>query len=145
MKWLMLTVMFLTVLVVAACGHGGPTSTVTNADGSIVSGPTSTVTNADGSTTVSLHLNQIMTVSLQGNGSTGYMWDVLPGAESILAQQGASQFVSDSNAPGSGGMYQFMFKAIASGTAKLNLIYHRPFETGIAPMQTFEITAVVGS
>jgi inhibitor of cysteine peptidase len=106
---------------------------------------TVTVSQSDSGTTVSLHQSQILTVSLQGNGSTGYIWDVLPGSESILAQQGGPQFVPDSDLVGSGGTYMFTFKAIAPGTADLNLIYHRPFETGIAPLQTFEIKAVVES
>lgn len=100
---------------------------------------------SDSGTTVSLHQNQIMTVSLQGNGSTGYTWNVILGAESILAQQGNPEFVADSNAIGSGGTYKFTFKATALGTAPLNLIYHRPFETGVAPLLTFGITVAVGS
>lgn len=100
---------------------------------------------SDSGTTASLHQNQFMTVSLQGSGSTGYTWDVMPGAESILAQQGNPEFVPDSNAIGSGGTYKFTFKATALGTAPLNLIYHRPFEAGVAPLQTFGITVAVGS
>src|SRR6185369_12820098 len=100
---------------------------------------------SDSGKTVSLHQNQIMTVSLQGNGSTGYTWDVVPGAESILAQQGNTEFVADSNAIGSGGTYKFTFKATALGTAPLNLIYHRPLEAGVAPLQTFGMTVTVGS
>jgi inhibitor of cysteine peptidase len=94
--------------------------------------------------TVSLHQNQIMIVTLPGNGTTGYVWDVVPGSESVLTQQG-SEYVPDSNNAGSGGVYNFTFKAAVPGTATLNLNYHRPFETGVAPLQSFQITVSVGS
>jgi inhibitor of cysteine peptidase len=100
---------------------------------------------SDSGTTITLHQNQIMTLSLQGNGSTGYTWAVVPGAESILTQQGNPDFMADSNAIGSGGTYKFTFKATAPGTATLNLIYHRPSETGVAPLQTFGLTMTIGS
>jgi len=99
----------------------------------------------DSGATVSLRQNQIISVSLWGNGSTGYTWDVVPGAESILIQQGNPEFVADSDLIGSGGTYKFTFKASVPGTATLNIIYHRPFETGVAALQTFAITVTVGS
>jgi inhibitor of cysteine peptidase len=100
--------------------------------------------NATGST-VSLVPGQIVTVSLPGSGSTGYTWEVVPGIESILLKQGDPQFVPDSNAVGSAGVYTFTFEAIAAGTGSLNLIYHRPWETDVAPLQTFQVSVVVAN
>ena len=99
--------------------------------------------NAAGST-FTLLPGQIMTVSLQGNGSTGYLWEVEPGIESILVQRGNPQFVPDSDAVGSAGVYTFTFEAVAAGTGSLKLIYHRPWETDVAPLQTFQVAVVVG-
>ena len=132
---LILVVLSFSFLVVA-CGSSSDTSSQPQ---------TVTLSQSNSNTTISLHQNQIMTVSLQGNGSTGYTWDVVPGAESILTQEGNPEFVADSNAIGSGGTYIFTFKATAQGTVPLNLIYHRPWETGVAPLQTFGITVAVGS
>lgn len=98
--------------------------------------------NATGST-VSLIPGQIVTVSLQGSGATGFTWEVVPGVESILVKRGDSQFVPDSNAVGSAGTYTFTFEAIALGTGSLKLIYHRPWETDVAPLQTFQVTVVI--
>jgi inhibitor of cysteine peptidase len=132
--WIFLLIVLALSCLVLGCGSSSDTSPQVVA-----------LNQSDSGTTVSLRQNQIMTVSLQGNGSTGYTWDVVPGAESILTQQGNPEFVADSNAIGSGGTYKFTFKATAFGTASLNLIYHRPFETGVAPLQTFGATVTVGS
>ena len=103
---------------------------------------------SDSGKTVSLHQNQTMTISLKGNASTGYGWEVVPGAESILTQQGNSQYVPDSTEPGmvgGGGTYTYTFKAAALGTASLQLIYRAPWMTGTPPAQTFAVTVVVGN
>ena len=97
----------------------------------------------DSGSPVTLHQGQPLSVSLWGNGSTGYIWEALPGAESILSQQGYPQFVPDSNAVGSGGMYTFTFNAIAVGNATLQLVYHRPWESGVPPLQTFQVNVKV--
>ena len=106
------------------------------------------LTQSDTGTTVTLHQNQTLTVSLKGNGSTGFVWEIVPGAESILTQQGDAQYVPDNTAPGTvggGGTYTYTFKATALGTASLTLIYHQPWMTSTPPAQTFAVTVVVGN
>jgi inhibitor of cysteine peptidase len=100
------------------------------------------VAQKDAGTTVVLHKNQALTVSLPGNGTTGYVWDVLPGAESVITQQGSTQFVADSNAVGAGGTYTFAFTPVALGTTRLIFIYHRPSDT-VAPEPGFSVTVAV--
>lgn len=95
--------------------------------------------------TVSLHPGQIVTVALQGNGSTGYIWEVVSAAESILVERGDSKFEPDSNATGSDGVYTFTFEATTVGTGSLTLIYHRPWKTNAAPIQTFQVGVVVAN
>jgi len=103
------------------------------------------VTQKESGTTVTLHKDQVMTLSLQGNGSTGYVWELVPGVETILTQQGTPLFVADSNATGAGGTYTYSFKATATGTGTLKLIYHRPWETDATPLQTVEMTVLIGN
>jgi len=103
----------------------------------------SVLTANDSGTTVSLHQGQTFSVSLWGNSSTGYTWEVVSGAEVILAQQGNPQFVPDSNAVGSGRMSTFTINAIAIGNATLQLVYHRPWETDVPSLQTFEVNVTV--
>jgi len=44
---------------------------------------------------------------------------------------------------GSGGKVTLQFEAAGTGQTPLKLVYHRPFETGIAPLKTFEVTVTV--
>jgi inhibitor of cysteine peptidase len=97
--------------------------------------------NAAGST-VTLRLGQRLKVSLPGNPTTGFVWEVAPGTASILAQQGDPDYQPDSSALGAGGVYTFTFKAVAAGSGPLKLIYRRPFEADAAPARTFEVTVV---
>lgn len=101
--------------------------------------PAGALTEKDSGSTVTLHVNETITIALRGNGSTGYLWEVVPGAETIL-QGGESQYIVDSDAVGSPGTAIFVFKAIAPGNATLQLINHRPWETGVPPVQTFQLT-----
>jgi inhibitor of cysteine peptidase len=101
------------------------------------------VTQNDTGTTVYLHQNDLLTVSLQGNASTGYVWDVQSGTGSVLTQQGDVVFAADSNAIGSGGTYTFTFKATTQGTTTLNMINRPSDPTPLA--QGFIVTVIVGS
>ncbi len=102
------------------------------------------ITEADAGSTVELHQGQILDVALPGNPTTGYTWEVEPGAESVLQQQGEPTFEAESNLLGAGGVMTLTFEAIGRGEVTLSLIYHRTFEPGVAPLQTFEVTVVVG-
>lgn len=97
----------------------------------------------DAGSTVNLKLGQIMDITLEGNPTTGYTWEVAPDSGTLLAQQGEWEFTPDSNALGSGGTVTLRFKAIQSGNAVLKLIYHRTFEPEAQPIHTFEINLVV--
>jgi len=103
--------------------------------------------NAAGST-VELRPGQKLTVSLPGNPTTGFVWEMVPGAGSILASQGEGQFSAASTGAsaklGAGGIYRFDFVAVDSGNAPLKFIYRRSFEKEVAPAQSFEVTVVVG-
>ncbi|MGD0575514.1 MAG: protease inhibitor I42 family protein [Anaerolineales bacterium] len=120
------------------CGLGG----VLAACGQPNEGPVKVTENNAGST-VELHQGQTLKVELQGNPTTGYTWEVLPGAESILEQQGEAQLVPESQAVGAGGLVTLTFKAVRAGQATLSLVYHRTFELGVPPLRTFELTVVV--
>jgi inhibitor of cysteine peptidase len=101
------------------------------------------ITENDAGSTVKLQQRQILEVALQGNPTTGYTWEVVPGAESVLKQQSEPQFDAESKALGSGGRVTLRFEAVGQGEAALGLIYHRTFEPGVAPLDTFEVKVVV--
>jgi len=93
--------------------------------------------------TVALRREQRLTVRLQGNPTTGFVWERAPATESILAQRGDPEFTPDSGNLGAGGVYSFTFQATRCGSEPLTLIYHRRFEKDVAPVRTFEVTVEV--
>ncbi len=53
---------------------------------------------------------------------------------------------SDEGGPpmaGAGGWEIFRFKAISAGQMTLQLVYHRPWEEGVEPLNTFSLQVVV--
>jgi inhibitor of cysteine peptidase len=100
------------------------------------------VTAADDGTSVALDVGDRLIVTLEGNPTTGFTWEVDGTVPANLVQLGQPLFVADSDAIGSGGTFTFRFEAVASGSGTLRLIYHRPFET-VAPEDSFEVTVTV--
>ena len=83
--------------------------------------------------------NQV-NLTLEGNSATGYIWAVAPDSTNLLKQNGAYVYQADNlGVVGSGGKFIFKFDVTGLGTGKLKMIYYRPFETGAAPIQTFEV------
>lgn len=109
----------------AACGDDGGPEDLAADD----AGETVTVENGD-----------TFTVTLEGNPTTGYSWEPEDLDTSILEQQGDWEFDPESSAVGAGGMVTTTFKAVGTGTTTLRLIYHRPFEQGVEPLDTWEVT-----
>jgi len=104
---------------------------------------TITLTDADAGKTVTLQTGDTLVIHLAGNPTTGYNWGVSKVDASILQAQGDVQFTPDTNAAGSGGTVVLTFLAASAGQTQLQLAYHRSWETGIAPLQTFAVTIVV--
>lgn len=123
-------------LLLAACGDSG--------SGSVPQ--TISLTLVDSGKSVTVRQNDQITVTLDGNPSTGYGWTVAAGTGTILLQEGEPKYTPTSTSPmttGSGGSYLFTFKAAQQGTATLKLIYAQPWNNNL-PAQTFEVTVVVG-
>lgn len=102
------------------------------------------LTAKDAGSTVTLRVGDSLEIALEGNPTTGYTWEMAPGAGALLEQRGEWEFKPDSSALGSGGMVTLRFKSIQQGEARLKLIYHRTFEPNAPPLRTFEIKLVVG-
>jgi len=105
--------------------------------------------NAAGST-VELRPGQRLAVTLPGNPTTGFAWEMVPGdTGSILASQGRVQFTATSPGAstklGAGGTYRFDFVAVGTGSASLKFIYRRSFEKDVTPAESFEVTVTVGT
>lgn len=100
--------------------------------------PEVTLTDANNGQSVELRMSQMLVIRLKGNITTGYSWqvsDALP----FLQAQGDPEYKPDSNAVGASGVFTLRFKVTGSGNGKLTLAYRRPFETGVAPIQTYSV------
>ena len=106
-------------------------------------GITVRLTHADSGSTIELHPGDKLEIVLPGNPTTGYTWEVRPGAEALLKQKGDPEFAPDSKALGAGGRTTISFDVIAAGKASLVLIYHRTFEQAVPPLRNFGIRVVV--
>jgi len=100
-------------------------------------------TEADNGGTTSLAVDRPFEVLLKGNPTTGYLWQVVDLDPSILQQVGEPAYKSESSALGSAGRYTFRFKTVGPGQTLLKLIYHRPFEQGVPPVEVFELNMTV--
>jgi inhibitor of cysteine peptidase len=86
---------------------------------------------------------QELEVTLEGNATTGYLWDVSAIDETILRQVGAPRIIPAGSADGAGGQFVFRFAAVVAGQARLELVYRRPWEKDVAPADTFAIQVKV--
>ena len=100
---------------------------------------------SDNGSQVTLEVGQILVVGLPSNPSTGYSWEVEAIDAAVLSQSGDPEFVSEAEGDvvGAGGTETFRFETVAAGRVQLTLIYHRPFEAGVEPIDTFSVTVEV--
>lgn len=108
----------------------------------------------DGAAPVQAQVGQVLSISLTGNASTGYswQWDEAAAAGVLVRERDvakADAIKSDpvkSDAPplvGSPTTQVWLFRAAAPGKAELHLDYRRPWEQGVAPVQTVRLQIVV--
>ena len=105
--------------------------------------PATTYSKSDRGKTITVNVGDTFMITLEGNPTTGYAWEALPDSAGILSMVGDPDYDSSSKLVGSGGMYTFTFKADAVGETTLELIYHRSFEQGVDPIETFQLTVDV--
>jgi inhibitor of cysteine peptidase len=92
---------------------------------------------------ITLQKGQILTIKLEANPTTGYSWEIVPSDNAILSQTGDPEFEADSELLGARATQTLRFEAVESGRMELRLVYHRPWETGVQPFQTFSVLVTV--
>lgn len=101
----------------------------------------------DGGSQVEVDVGQVLVLTLESNPTTGYSWEVVEAEDSILLQTGEPEFEaiseSDSAPLGAGGVQVFHFEAVGAGETQLELVYHRPWEKGVEPLETFSLQVIV--
>ncbi len=105
----------------------------------------SNLTESNDGQTSTIKVGGKVVVELDANPSTGYTWEVAELDTSILKQVGETEYKSSSPnpMPGSGGTQTLRFEAVGPGTTTVKLVYHRPWETNVAPIKTFTINVTV--
>jgi inhibitor of cysteine peptidase len=99
---------------------------------------------ADNGSQVEIKVGGQITITLDGNPSTGYSWEAKDLNTTIFEQVGDPTFSSSNpGLIGSGGTLTLIFKTLKAGTVSLTLVYLRPWETGVDPIDTFAVTVNV--
>jgi uncharacterized repeat protein (TIGR01451 family) len=93
---------------------------------------------ADNGGTVDLRGGQELVIDLEGNPSTGYVWEVALVDDAVLQRVGQFEFEHYSDAIGSAGRQTLRFRAAGEGQTDLVLAYRRPWEDA-APVRTYAV------
>ena len=102
------------------------------------------LTKGDNGSQVEIKVGGEITITLEGNPSTGYTWEANNLEPTMFESVGDPVFNSSNpGLVGSGGTLTLTFRALKAGTSTLTLIYHRPWETGVDPIDTFSVTVTV--
>jgi inhibitor of cysteine peptidase len=96
---------------------------------------------------VEVDAGQILVLTLESNPTTGFRWEVVGEKEAVLQSTGDAEFKLaselDPPPPGTGGVEVFRFEAVEAGETLIELVYHRPWEEGVEPLETFSIQVTV--
>jgi len=121
-------ILALLLILAAACSPAKPVS----------------LTAANKGSQVGVKAGEQIEITLDGNPSTGYTWEAKDLDSTMFEQTGDPVFNSSNpSLVGSGGTLTLTFKALKAGTATLTLVYLRPWETGVDPIDTFAVTVTV--
>ena len=97
----------------------------------------------DAGKTITIKTGDTLTVELEGNITTGFNWIPAPQDPVLLNQSGEPEAVPESDRLGAPGKIVLQFEAVAQGQTVLHLDYKRPWEAGVDPEKSFEVTVVV--
>jgi inhibitor of cysteine peptidase len=101
------------------------------------------LTQADAGRTIELRTGDRLTISLGGNPTAGYSWELASVNKQVLAPLSEPGYAASSKAVGAGGVFAFEFEAVSSGQTALRLAYRRPWEKRRRPAETFAVNVTV--
>jgi inhibitor of cysteine peptidase len=132
--------LFGALLLAAACGSNDSVPSDADSDQPVVLGA------EDNGEQVQLASGQVLEVTLESNPTTGYSWEVSDVDGTVLSQVGEAEFQEapkeSEEMVGVGGTETFRFSA-AAGETTLTLVYHRPWEEDVEPLETYTVDVVV--
>ncbi len=102
------------------------------------------VSQADSGRQIQISGSQLLVVNLDSNPSTGYGWQIQGLDQAILRQVG-EDWTPSSGLLGAPGTTILRFAGVAEGQTTLQLAYQRPWEKGVAALNTFSLVVDVKS
>ena len=132
------------LLLAAACGSNE--SAAPDADSDAGGEQTLVLGAKDNGSQVQLASGQVLEVTLDSNPTTGFRWEVSEVDGAVLTQVGEAEFQEapkdSEEMVGVGGTETFRFSS-AAGETTLTLVYRRPWEEGVDPLESFTVEVEV--
>jgi inhibitor of cysteine peptidase len=95
---------------------------------------------SNNNTTINVTTGEFLVVTLEGNPTTGYTWEVTePLDELVLRQIGGIVDVPESDLIGAPSKQIATFEVVGTGDTTIKMVYHRPWETEVEPLDTFTL------
>jgi inhibitor of cysteine peptidase len=105
--------------------------------------PALDLTEQDNGRSVSIAVGEAVSITLAGNPTTGYTWELADIDWAVLASDPEPAFKADSSLTGAGGKFTFRFFALKAGSSAVKLTYRRPWEKDVPPLRSVELTLTV--
>jgi predicted secreted protein len=105
-----------------------------------------TLTESDNGENLNLKVNDVITIKLESNITTGYKWNLSNEADSNIITLISSDYKTanaEETLVGGGGYETFNFKVKSKGSTAIILTYNRLWEKGEEPAKTYKINIVV--
>jgi inhibitor of cysteine peptidase len=98
----------------------------------------------DDGTRLSLAEGDKVTVTLEGNATTGYTWELVDYDPEVITPRGEPTYeAADTELVGGGGTWTWTLIAAEPGECSVGFVYHRPWEE-VPPLGAFSFIATVG-
>ena len=103
-----------------------------------------TLGESDNNAVVQVNVATTFSLSLAENGTTGHKWTTPTFDRGILSlQSDVTNSPATDAPPGAGGSRNFVFRANAAGTTKIELAYRRSWEAVSESTTSYAVTVVV--
>ena len=130
-------IVVITVLAIAAVGGVACTA---SADDNMPK----TVAVSETGKQIELASGDLLVVTLDSNPSTGFAWSVSGITDEAVIDDVNNEFKgADTGLIGAGGQEVWTFEALDKGSSTIEMKYSRPWEQGVEPAATFNVTVVV--
>ncbi len=94
---------------------------------------------SNNNTTINVTTGRFLVITLEGNPTTGYTWEVEELNEQVLQQIGGIVSVPESDLMGAPSMQIATFEVVGAGNATIKMVYHKPWLTDVEPVDTFTL------